>query len=148
MSHDEDSADTGTLIEMQPKLAERFRHVFGVHSWHRLDGPGPTREYCPGCRQERRPVGGFRRPPETAPPPQTEETPTPDAASEPEPETIPFPQRDQPRFGEPRRRPGQESDDDLERVWEWVVGLPIWAKIVAGFVVIQVLATVVSLFTR
>jgi hypothetical protein len=143
----EDNAeDTASrpLIERAPSLGERFRHLFGIHSWEQRSVEGRTREFCVGCHQERNAVTRFR------PPVDFPSQATPSQTSTPEEESRPFqfPPNEETREARQPRAQDRKGEGDLASVWQWIVGLRLWVKILAGFIALQVIGSIVSLFTR
>ena len=129
------------LIQRQPRLGERFRHLFGIHSWQQSTSAGRTREFCSGCHRERNKVSRFRPPADfpttNAPPePETTEKEQEPAPFQPSEETLEF-----------RRKGRKEPEGDLAAAWRWFSGLRMWVKIMGGFILLQVITAIVSIFT-
>ena len=147
VNDDSDSADSEPLIQREPKLGQRFKHILGIHSWETVTGPGRTREYCLGCHQERNAVTRFRPPVDF--PPQT--PPEPDQPASPDPEQQqrqqPPPPREETRDSPFTHGRQKQSQGDFQSAWQWFVGLRLWVKIFAGFMIFQLIGVVVGLFT-
>lgn len=115
-----------------------------MHSWEQKSADGRTREFCVSCHQERNAVTRFRPPvdfPSQGTPPQSS---TP---SEEESRPFQFPPREETRETQAPRAQGRKQQGDLASVWQWIVGLRLWVKIMAVFIGLQVIGSLVTLFT-
>ena len=134
-----------------PTLPERLAHIVGLHAWRPLgDGDG-RRMQCVGCGQMRNEPIPFRAPP---PPPPAPRRPTQPPPEEPStrreaPSRSPLDDlsnlEDRERTGVPPQRPPpgparQRGDGP----WAFFMGLPWWSKLLAIFILIQVVGFIVS----
>lgn len=150
----EDKADdtsSETTATRAPSLGERFRYLFGMHSWEQKSVDGRTREFCVSCHEQRNAVARFRPPvdfPSQSPPSQSSpsQSATPE---EPEEETRPFqfPPREETREAQRPRAQDRKPQGDLAAVWHWIVGLRMWVKIMAAFIALQVIGSIITLFS-
>lgn len=111
-----------------PTLAERLGHIFGIHAWHPRESgsatAGPLLE-CAGCHEVRSFDDNFG-PQEPAPSwSDHREDPQPDAP--------------------PRDRAADTGG--ATSPWEWFLGLRWWVKLWLGFILLQLVGLVLSLFT-
>ncbi len=138
-----DSPSSEPLIQRSSSLGERFRHLFGIHAWEQKSVDGRTREFCIGCHRERTAVARFR------PPVDFPSQPPPSESKTPEEENTPFqfPPREETRESQPSRAPDRKPQGDLASVWRWIVGLRMWVKIMGAFIALQVIGSIVTLFT-
>ncbi len=131
-----------------PTLPERLAHVLGIHAWRPMDGEDGDRVQCVGCGQMRNETIPFRAPPPPPPPP-----PSSGRADEPTTRREPPPSplddltnlEDRDRSGMPPRRPqpgpGQRRSASP---WSFFMGLPWWSKLLAIFILIQVVGFIVT----
>ena len=108
-----------------PQLLERLKHLLGIHSWHEYEEGNGAGVRCIGCGQSR---GGTIATSPTPDPPDTRPSP-------PEPVTpLELPNREKP----PRERASGSP-------WQFFLGLPWWSKLLAAFILLQVIGFVASL---
>ena len=133
-------AGTGT-----PTFTERLLHVFGIHSWRRLEGDDGVSLRCAGCGRLRSAPAPFE-PPVAPPPPPEEEAPPVFRQVEPPPDPVERDPDPSP-FDVPRRqaeeRPGQRPQQP-ESPWQFFLGLPWWTKLIAIFIFMQVIIAIVQ----
>ena len=136
-----------------PSLPERLAHIVGLHAWRPLgDGDG-RRMQCAGCGQMRNEPIPFRAPPPPPParPPARPTQPPPEEPStrREAPSRSPLDDlsnlEDRERTGVPPQRPQpgparQRGDGP----WAFFMGLPWWSKLLAIFILIQVVGFIVS----
>ncbi len=132
-----------------PTLPERLAHIFGLHAWRPVGDEAGRRMQCVGCGQMRNEPIPFRTPPPPPPPPPTQPPPEePISRREPPPrpplDDLPN-LEDRERMGtppqRPQRAPGRQRGDGP---WEFFMGLPWWSKLLAIFILIQVIGFIVS----
>jgi hypothetical protein len=153
---DKDKQQGEPLIQRQPFLSERFKHLFGIHSWQQTGTASRAREYCSGCHEERNAVTRFRPPadfPSTYEPPQPDTGPearTESASASPpkeEPSGFQLPPQQEETREAPRpfsRPQNKQAPGDIASVWRWFSGLRLWVKIMGGFIILQVVGTIFS----
>ncbi len=129
-----------------PTLPERLAHIIGIHAWRPMDGEDGTRMRCVGCGQMRNEPIPFRPfPPPSAPPPPPTDEPT-SRREPPKPPLEDLPNlEDRDRMGVPPRGPqpppGQQRAGSP---WQFFMGLPWWSKLLAIFILIQVVGFIVT----
>jgi len=120
-----ESADASRSELGTPHLLERLKHLVGIHSWHEYEEGKGAGVRCVGCGQSR--SGTIA----TSPAPDPLDT----RPSSPDPITpLELPNREEP----PRER-GSGSP------WRFFLGLPWWSKLLAAFILLQVIGFVASL---
>ena len=95
------------------------------------------------CNAERNAVARFR------PPVDFPSQDTPPQPKTPEEETRPFQfqPREETRETQQPRSQNRKQQGDLAAVWHWIVGLRMWVKIMGAFIALQVIGSVITLFT-
>ncbi len=141
--------------------SERLLHVFGVHSWRRLDGDDGVSLRCAGCGQLRSapapvepPPPPLREdePPSPIAPPRSTMEPPPRSTAEPPPDPVErqssAPDPVTPFEIPPRRqtgeRPGPAGQRPPESPWQFFLGLPWWSKLIVAFIFMQVIIFIVQ----
>ena len=135
----------------QSTFSERMLHVFGIHSWRRLDGDDGVSLRCAGCGQLR----SAPTPVEPPPPPLREDEPPspiapPRSTVEPPPEAERPPSAPDPitPFEIPGRQTGERPSGPRqqrpESPWQFFLGLPWWSKLIAIFILVQVVGFIVQ----
>ncbi len=108
-----------------PHLLERLKHLVGIHSWHEYEEGEGAGIRCIGCGESR---GGTIATSPAPDPPDARPSPT-------EPVTpLELPKREEP----PRERASGSP-------WQFFLGLPWWSKLLAAFILLQVIGFVASL---
>lgn len=129
-----------------PTVIERLLHVFGIHSWRRLEGDDGVSLRCAGCGRLRSAPAPFE-PPAAPPPPPEEEAPPVFRQVEPPPDPVERDPDPVAPFDVPRRqaeeRPGQRPQQP-ESPWQFFLGLPWWTKLIAIFIFMQVIIAIVQ----
>ena len=128
-----------------PTLPERLRHIIGIHAWRPREGGDAVQ--CAGCGQVRNAPAPFGpaadpldplNPPASPPEPATPFDRSPPEERDREPERVgQRPDRlERPdRLGRPERP---------ESPWQFFLGLPWWSKLLAIFILVQVIGFIVS----
>lgn len=135
-------------------ISERILHVFGIHSWRRLDGDDGVSLRCAGCGQLRSAPAPIEPPPPPPPlredeppspiaPPRSTVEPPPDAAERPPSAPDPITPFEIPgrQTGE---RPSGSRQQRPESPWQFFLGLPWWSKLLAIFILVQVIGFIVQ----
>lgn len=136
-------------------ISERILHVFGIHSWRRLDGDDGVSLRCAGCGQLRSAPAPIEPPPPPPPPLREDEPPSPiapprstvepppDAAERPPSAPDPITPFEIPgrQTGE---RPSGPRQQRPESPWQFFLGLPWWSKLLAIFILVQVIGFIVQ----
>ena len=136
----------------QSTISERMLHVFGIHSWRRLDGDDGVSLRCTGCGQLRSapapvepPPPPLREdePPSPIAPPRSTLDPPPDEAERPSSAPDPITPFEIPgrQTGERPTGPRQQRP---ESPWQFFLGLPWWTKLIAIFILVQVVGFIVQ----
>ena len=140
------SASWRTGVGM-PTVGERLLHVFGVHSWRRLQGDEGVSMRCVGCGRLRSAPAPFEPPAAPPPPPEEEDAPPVFRRVEPPPDPVERDPDPVAPFDIPRRqageRPGQRPQQP-ESPWQFFLGLPWWSKLLAVFILVQVISFIVQ----
>ena len=130
-----------------PTVGERLLHVFGVHSWRRLQGDEGVSMRCVGCGRLRSAPAPFEPPAAPPPPPEEEDAPPVFRRVEPPPDPVERDPDPVAPFDIPRRqageRPGQRPKPP-ESPWQFFLGLPWWSKLLAVFILVQVIGFIVQ----
>lgn len=135
----------------QSTISQRLLHVFGIHSWRRLDGDDGVSLRCTGCGQLRSAPAPFEPPPpplrEDEPPspiapPRSTVEPPPDEAERPPSAPDPITP-----FEIPGRQTGERPSGQRQRPespWQFFLGLPWWTKLIAIFILMQVVISIIQ----
>lgn len=134
----------------RPHLGERFRHIFGVHTWHRVEGEDGPVLRCFGCRMERPTYMAPSPEPLRFPGEDDDETPADGGTGRPKA----GPGMEHSQFGGQQSRreqgtpPGSDMDQEpgVAQVFRMFIRSPWWVKLLAVFVIAQVAGVVASLF--
>lgn len=129
-----------------PTVIERLLHVFGIHSWRRLEGDDGVSLRCVGCGRLRSAPAPFE-PPATPPPPPEEEAPPVFRQVERPPDPVERDPDPVTPFDVPRRQPGErpgQRQQPPESPWQFFLGLPWWSKLLAVFIFMQVIIFIVQ----